>query len=157
LTLYELLALRPAFGERDRHRLVKQVSTEEAARLDRLNRSVPRDLTTIVHKAIEREPERRYGKARELAADLQRFLDDEPIQARRISPAERLGRWCRRNPLLAGMTAIIVLVTMLGFAGILWQWQQAEQARDVATAKASDETEARQQAQEARRERELML
>jgi hypothetical protein len=111
---------------------------------------MPRDLETIVHKAIDREPGRRYQTAGDLATDLQRFLDDEPIQARRISPAERLGRWCRRNPALAGMAVVIVLVTVLGFAGVFWQWRQAEQARGVATAKAEAEAEAR-------RDRELML
>jgi serine/threonine protein kinase len=60
LTLYELLALQPAFADKDRHRLIKRVTTEEPARLEELNRQVPRDLVTIVHKAIDREPSRRY-------------------------------------------------------------------------------------------------
>ena len=58
LTLYELLAFRPAFDEKDRNQLIKLVTTEEPERLDRLNPEVPRDLVTIVHKAIEREPAR---------------------------------------------------------------------------------------------------
>src|SRR5207302_8934144 len=81
LTLYELLAFRPAFEEKERNRLIKQVTHEEPARLSKLNRSVPRDLETIVHKAIDREPGRRYQTAADLAADLQRFLEDEPSQA----------------------------------------------------------------------------
>ena len=64
-----------------------QVTTEEPPRLGKLNPEIPRDLETIVHKAIEREPAHRYATAGELAADLQRFLDDEPIQARRATPA----------------------------------------------------------------------
>ena len=79
LTLYEMLGLRPAFDEKERNRLIKQVTTGEPARLDRLNPDVPRDLVTIVHKAIERDPAHRYATASELMADLQRFLDDEPI------------------------------------------------------------------------------
>ena len=63
LTLYELLAFRPAFGEKERGRLVHQVTTEAAERLGRLNPEVPRDLETIVHKAIEREPGHRYATA----------------------------------------------------------------------------------------------
>src|SRR5439155_14911704 len=86
LTLFELLALRPAFDEKERNRLIKQVTTSEPARLDRLNRAVPRDLVTIVHKAIERDLAHRYTTAGELAADLKRFLDDRPIQARRQTP-----------------------------------------------------------------------
>ena len=85
LTLYELLAFQPAFGEKEQHRLIKQVTTSEPDRLGKRNAEVPRDLETIVHKAIDREPARRYQTAGELAADLGRFLRDEPIQARRLS------------------------------------------------------------------------
>jgi len=63
LTLYELLALRPAFAENDRRRLMKEVTTAEPARLDKLNRSIPRDMATMVHKAIDREPAHRYQTA----------------------------------------------------------------------------------------------
>jgi serine/threonine-protein kinase len=110
LTLYELLCLRPAFEERDRHKLIKQVSTEEPPRLGRLNREVPRDLVTIVHKAIERNPAHRYASASELSADLQRFIDDEPIRARRVSASERLARWSRRNRELAAALAALTLL-----------------------------------------------
>jgi WD40 repeat protein/serine/threonine protein kinase len=129
LTLYELLALRPAFAESDRHKLLKLVTSAAPPRLGTLNRAVPRDLETIVHKAIDREPARRYPTAAELAADLQRYLDDAPIRARRISLAERLRRWCRRNPLPAGMAALILVLTLAGMGGILWQWRKAEHAR----------------------------
>ncbi len=98
LTLYELLALRPAFEEKERNRLIKQVTTEEPARLDRVNPEVPRDLVTIVHKAIERDPAHRYRTAGELMSDLQRFLDDEPIQARRHTHWERSRRWAGATP-----------------------------------------------------------
>jgi serine/threonine protein kinase/tetratricopeptide (TPR) repeat protein len=110
LTLYELLTFRPAFGEKERGRLVHQVTTETAERLCRLNPEVPRDLETIVHKAIEREPGHRYATAGELATDLQRFLDDEPIQARRATPAEQLLRWSRRNPGIAALSGILSAV-----------------------------------------------
>jgi hypothetical protein len=83
LTLYELLAMRPAFEEKERHQLIKRVTTEEPPRLDKLNRAIPRDLVTVVHKAIDRESARRYPTAAALANDLRRFLADEPIQARR--------------------------------------------------------------------------
>jgi WD40 repeat protein/serine/threonine protein kinase len=117
LTLYELLCLRPAFDEIERSRLIKQVTTAAPPRLDRLNREVPRDLVTIVHKAIDRDPAHRYACAAALAADLQRFIDDEPIQARRVSPAERLRRWCRRNPAVAGLLATVAIL-LLGVASV---------------------------------------
>jgi len=110
LSLYELLSLSPAFDEKDRNRLIKQVTTGEPARLDRLNREVPRDLVTVIHKAIDRDPAHRYATAGELAADLQRFLDDEPVQARRQTQAERYVRWARRNPVIAVLGGVLTAV-----------------------------------------------
>jgi WD40 repeat protein len=113
LTLYELLVLRPAFDEADRSKLIKQVTTGEPPRLEELNRAIPRDLVTIVHKALEHEPGHRYPTAGELAADLQRFLDDAPIKVRRPSARERLVRWARHHPGLAVALGVIgfLLVT----------------------------------------------
>jgi WD40 repeat protein/serine/threonine protein kinase len=134
LTLYELLCLQPAFDERERKRLIKQVTTAEPARLERLNRAVPRDLVTIVHKAIERDPAHRYPTAGALAADLQRFLDDEPIQARRQTQLERYVRWARHHPgiaVLGGvLTAVLVLATVASLlaAGYFNRAAQSERA-----------------------------
>src|SRR5262249_26010053 len=93
LTLYELVATQPAFAERDRNQLIKQLTTGEPARLDHLCPSAPRDLVTIIHKAIDRDPAGRYPKALDLVEDLREFLEDRPVKARRISALERLGRW----------------------------------------------------------------
>src|SRR5262249_51461929 len=84
LTLYELLAQRPAFDEPDRARLIRRVTQTSRPRLRELEPSVPRDLETGIHKAIERDPAHRYPSAGDLAEDLRRFLDDRPIRARRI-------------------------------------------------------------------------
>ena len=108
LTLYELLALRPAFDETDRERLIRQVTDANPPSPRKLNPEVPRDFETIVLKAIDRDPSRRYRSAEELAEDLRRFVDDRPIQARRVGMAERTWRWCRRNPALAGTTAALI-------------------------------------------------
>jgi len=82
---------------------------------------VPRDLVTIVHKAIERDLAHRYPTAGALQADLKHFLDDEPIQARRQTQIERYVRWARRNPVIAVLggvlTAVLVLATMAFAAG----------------------------------------
>jgi WD40 repeat protein/serine/threonine protein kinase len=103
LTLYELLALRPAFRDKDRNQLIKQVMELDPPRLARLNPEIPSDLRTIVHKAIEKDPGHRYATAAALAEDLHRFVADEPIRARRVSGIERTWRWCRRNPAAAGL------------------------------------------------------
>jgi eukaryotic-like serine/threonine-protein kinase len=138
LTLYELLALRPAFGEKDRGRLVHQVTTEEPDRLGKLNSEIPRDLETIVHKAIERDPSHRYATAGELTADLQRFLDDEPIQARRLSQTERLGRWSRRHKAVAGLLATLAGVLVIGFAVMAVLWTRAENSATIARTKEAE-------------------
>jgi serine/threonine protein kinase/WD40 repeat protein len=138
LTLYELLALRPAFDEKDQDRLFVQVKRAVPPRLDALNPAIPRDLVTIVHKAIERELSDRYATAADLAADLQRFLDDEPPKARRIGVTERFGRWCRRNPLVASLVAAVILATAAGFATTLWQMQVAWTNADLAMGHAAE-------------------
>jgi hypothetical protein len=145
LTLYELLVLRPAFDGQDRLHLVDQIGRQEPARLRVLDPRIPRDLETLLMKAIEKDPRRRYASADDLAEDLRRYLADEPIRARRIGPVERLGRWGRRNPLVAGLSAAIVLVTALGFVGVLGQWQVAlanEQQANENAAQAEKERDA---------------
>jgi WD40 repeat protein/serine/threonine protein kinase len=135
LTLYELLALEPAFAEKDRPRLIKQVTTTGPLRLGKRNAEVPRDLETIVHKAIDQEPARRYQTAGELAADLGRFLRDEPIQARPIGRTERLWRWCRRNPAVAlasGLAVAALLVALV--VSLSLALEERRHARELAGA-----------------------
>jgi serine/threonine-protein kinase len=117
LTLYELLIQQPAFGETDRSRLIHQVTHEEPVPPRKVNANVPRDLETIVLKAIARDPAHRYSKPAELAEDLRRFLEDKPIRARRASAGERLWRWCRRNPVVAGLTAGVAALLVVIAAG----------------------------------------
>ena len=114
LTLFELVALRPAYEERDRNKLVKQVTTGDPPRLRKLRKDAPRDLVTIVEKAIDKDPARRYQTAGELADDLQRFLDGRPITARRATELERLWMWARRRPAMAGLVAALFLCLLAG-------------------------------------------
>lgn len=110
LTLYELLTMRSAFDETAREKLILQVTQGHPPRPALLNPEVPRDLETIVLRAMAREPEARYASAEEMAEDLQCFVEDRPIRARRASLSERLWRWGRRNPLVASLTAALLLV-----------------------------------------------
>jgi eukaryotic-like serine/threonine-protein kinase len=110
LTLYELLTLRPAFEASDRERLIQQVTVGEPPRPRQLESGVPRDLETIVLKAMAREPGHRYATATALGEDLQRFLEGRPIRARRVSAAERFWRLCKRNPAVAGLTAAVFIL-----------------------------------------------
>lgn len=114
--LYELLTgERPFRGTRQM--LLLQVLHDEPRPPRNLNDKVPRDLETICLKAMAKAPGRRYGTAQELADDLLRFLRGEPIRARPVGRAERLGRWCRRNPVAAGLLLAVSLSSAFG----LWE------------------------------------
>jgi serine/threonine protein kinase/WD40 repeat protein/Tfp pilus assembly protein PilF len=135
LTLYEMLAMRPAFGERERHRLIKEITSADPMRLTRVNPAIPRDLATIVHKAAEREANDRYATAADLAADLRRFLDDAPIQARRIGTVERLYRWCRRNQAVAALIgAVLFLITTLAVVSTIGNFRLSKALSERSTA-----------------------
>ncbi|MGL6075740.1 MAG: protein kinase domain-containing protein [Fimbriiglobus sp.] len=117
LTLYELLTLTPAFHVSNRAKLVEQVIAANPPRPRSINSSIPRDLETVVLKAIARDPAMRYQTAGAMADDLQRYLEDRPITARRASSAEQAFRWCRRNPAVASLLTAVLLVFAVG-AGV---------------------------------------
>jgi eukaryotic-like serine/threonine-protein kinase len=100
-TLYELATLRPAFEGTDQVRLIDRIVHEPPERPRAIDRRVPRDLETIVLKALAKDPSDRFGSARELAEELRKFVVGHPIRSRPITSAERFYRWCRRNPWLA--------------------------------------------------------
>jgi WD40 repeat protein/tetratricopeptide (TPR) repeat protein len=110
VTLYEVLTLRPAFESADRAQLVRDIATREPARPRRVVSGVPRDLETIILKAIQKRPEDRYESAAALALDLRRFLSYETVLARRASAIERVWRWCRRNRLVASLALTVALL-----------------------------------------------
>jgi len=121
LTLYELLTLRPAYEEADPNRLIQRITQEPLSGLGIGNREIPRDLETIILKAINHEVSQRYQSAEAMAEDLRCFLEDRPIQARRVGPVERLGRWCRSNQRVASLAGtslfLLVLVAVVASVG----------------------------------------
>src|SRR5262245_38355789 len=131
VVLYELLTGRPPFQAATVSKTLKHVVELEPVAPVRLNPTVGRDLDTICLKCLEKQPPKRYATAGALAEDLQRFLENRPILARPAGPVEKLARWCRRNPLPASLLAAIVLVILAGFAGVAWQWRDAELAREA--------------------------
>ncbi len=108
LTLFELLTLHPAFPDATHATLIKAKLDDAPKRLRALRPDVPRDLETIILKASATDSKLRYQTAEALAEDLQRFLDDRPILARRASAIERLARWSRRSPAVAGLSFAVL-------------------------------------------------
>jgi serine/threonine protein kinase len=113
-TLYELLTLRPPFGGGDRQTLLHQILYDEPRPLRTLRKSVPVELETIILKCLEKDVDRRYATARELADDLRRFLVHEPIRARRATPAQRLRKWARRHPSVVWAGVVLSVLTVAG-------------------------------------------
>ena len=126
LTLFELLTLRPAL-QAPKRRVLDPTKYSQLEFTASERQVIPRDLQTIVLKASALEPVNRYERAKDFQVDLERFLDDLPILARRESPIESTMRWIRRNPAIASLTAslfglLVAIATILG----LWNRQQRE-------------------------------
>ena len=137
-TLYELLALEPVYAGRDRQEILRRIAFEEPRPPRRINASIPLDLETIVLKAMAKDPASRYGTAQDLADDLNRFLECEPIRARRSNAWERSVKWAQRRPAIAALLAMVLLTTMVGFMGSTWQWLRAERARQAETRRVNE-------------------
>jgi tetratricopeptide (TPR) repeat protein/serine/threonine protein kinase len=111
--LYELLTGRPPFLGATLLDTIQQVRRQEPVPPTQLQATTPRDLEVICLKGLQKEPGKRYNDAGEMADDLRRFLDGEPIRARPVSLGERSWRWCRRNPRLASLYAAVAVLVML--------------------------------------------
>jgi serine/threonine-protein kinase len=134
--LYALLTGRPPFQGSTPMDTVLKVTRDEAVPPTRLRPDIPADLETICLKCLQKEPEKRYSNCFELAEDLHRYLTGEPIKARPVGPAERLWRWCRRNPWLAALeAAVIVLAVVSTIAAFVVYGQKQEVVRQEAIAK----------------------
>jgi eukaryotic-like serine/threonine-protein kinase len=124
--LYELLTGKPPFHSPTPAQTLRQVVEEPPRCPTTIDMRVNRDLETVALKCLEKDPGRRYPSALALAEDLERFLRGEPITARPATSRERLWRWCRRKPALAGALGGLLLVIVLGFIGVVWEWRHAQ-------------------------------
>ena len=139
LTLYEMATLNPAFQNSSPGRMMKAVTTSTPPAPKKVDSRLPRDLATIIEKAIAREPQSRYQTAAEMRDDLRAFIEDRPIAARRMSVWDNVVRFSRRNPLAAGLAAFSILtlamlvVTMtIGFIVTRSALNRAESNVDIA-------------------------
>jgi WD40 repeat protein/serine/threonine protein kinase len=114
-TLYEVVTLQPAF-KGDRHEILRDIVLTEPKPPHQVDRGIPRDLETIILKAMTKEPASRYATAQDLADDLRRFLEARPILARRSSLPEKLAKWSRRHRGLLAAAASLLVLTVAGLA-----------------------------------------
>jgi serine/threonine protein kinase len=129
--LYELLVGRPPFLAETTLDTLLQVVSAEPVPVRLLQPGVPRDLETICHKCLHKEPAQRYQSAADLADDLARFLADRPVLARPVGRLERARRWCARNPLAALLLAGLLLSLTSGLAAstVLWRGEARQRRR----------------------------
>ncbi|MBI2477515.1 MAG: hypothetical protein HYV60_02345, partial [Planctomycetia bacterium] len=143
-----LLTLKPAFDETQRKRsFLHDSGALEPARPRRDNPSIPRDLETIVLKAIAFEPSARYQTSGEFAEDLERFLEDRPILARRANIPERLFRWARRNPAVATLSGLAISLLLLVAVVSTTAYFRTKNARDAAVTAETNERQQRVKAE----------
>jgi WD40 repeat protein/serine/threonine protein kinase len=126
VTLYELLTLRPAVEGTNRQELLRRIAQEEPVAPRRINPSIPRELETIVLKAMAKEPTSRYATSRELADDLRSLLANKPIRAQRPTAWQRTVKWARRHPSVASSALVVLLLALLGTSvstALIWREQ----------------------------------
>lgn len=116
VTLYEVLSLHPVFDGNDRQELLRQIAFEDPRPLRRVDAFIPRELETIISKAIAKRPDDRYASAQELADDLRRFVDDKPILAKPPTLVDRASKWSRRHRSVVISSALSLVVAVVGLA-----------------------------------------
>jgi WD40 repeat protein len=136
VVLYEMLCGCPPF-EGPLELLRYNHASREPDGPRRIDPTVPRDLETICLKALAKHPEDRYASCQEMADDLRRWLEDEPIKARQMGPAERLLRWCRRAPALAAALGL-ALAALVAFGLAMWASRNHEREAREASRQAAE-------------------
>ena len=137
--LYELLTTRiPHHGATPADTMY-MTRFEEPVSPRRLQPTLPRDIDTICMTALSKSPLKRYPSAEALADDLRRWLDGRPIAARPVSAVGRAVRWGKRNPAVAALSVLVVLLAAVGVSGIVWKWREARAAAATAERNAQSE------------------
>ena len=138
-----MLTLDPAIDGHERWEILARIDREQPRAVGQLNPAVPRDLATIIAKAMAKDVSGRYATAQDLGDDLRRFLEGRPVKARRVGAWGQSLRWGRRNPALASLLTALVVVFFAGFAAVTVLWRRAESEANRANRTALAEADAR--------------
>jgi eukaryotic-like serine/threonine-protein kinase len=131
--LYQLLASRfPYPLPREIHEVVQTIRNVDPAPLSSVNNAYRGDIETIVAKALEKDRERRYASAADLAADIQRYLNDQPIAAKPASAVYQLQKFARRHKTIVASAAAVLLALVLGIIASTWEAVRARRAEATA-------------------------
>ncbi|MGD9857586.1 MAG: protein kinase, partial [Planctomycetaceae bacterium] len=137
VTLYEMLTLRPAYEGADRAELLRKISFEEPLPPRKLDPTIPADLETILLTATAHDPRSRYETAKELADDLQRFLDHKPILAKRPSRIEHARKWINRNRTVSALVGMLLVALTVAGASLIAVLSRQEPAPGPAAGSAT--------------------
>jgi eukaryotic-like serine/threonine-protein kinase len=159
LTLYELLAGRPAYEESAPSKLLQRIRQGDIASLRSFDATLPHDFEAILRKATDTTSSQRYATAKDLADDLQRLLENRPVRARRVTPIGHTIRWTQRNPLAAMLSCIaaflligIITTTTLGYFSA-----KAGERREIVLRESEQEQRLREAEQRQRAEAALQV
>ena len=152
--LYEMLVGRPPFKAGNPIDTIRQVIEQEPVPPRQLEPRVPHDLETICLRCLEKDPTRRFASAADLADDLRRFVDGDPILARPTPAWERAWKWGKRRPAVVALLAVSTLAILGMVLFIVWHNVSLRGKLDVALA---EERRARQREHDAREEQRLSL
>jgi tetratricopeptide (TPR) repeat protein len=138
VTLYELLTLEHAFPGDDPHAVMRDIAEKEPVAPRKFNDALPVDLETIVLKAMSKDPSSRYSTALEMAEDLGRYLEDQPILARRPSVTARASKWVRRHKGFVTAAFVVLLVGLVGLTVDLFRVGNEQRQTKAALDRAND-------------------
>ena len=157
-TFYELLTLRPVFAGRTRHSLLADVLNRDPRSPRAIDRRIPSELEIIILKALSKNPADRYASAQELADDLHRFLQDEPIHAKPPSLVEQIRKWSRRHPSLVAAGVLVMFLSLVGSLVSNWLITEAnDRTKIVLTRRATSREEAEKSFQQARQAVDFLI
>lgn len=144
IVLYELMTGRLPFTGGSTLEVLRQMMEHEPPPMRSRAAGIDRDLEAICLRCLEKEPEKRYGSPREIAEELDRWREGRPVNARPVTGLVRVGKWARRQPVTAGLVALLLTVALASYTAVRSSWRREVRARAQAEQALRAESSARQ-------------